>query len=145
MRVVQADILTPLDSNDNPLRTWKGQAKVVQLGMVLHLFTWEESIRAFTNAIALLRDEPGVLVVGIATGNVDGVETRTLVPGGGQRATWKHNVETFERLVRDVEGVTGTRWEVRAWLDEGLGVKDGKRTWDDPRTRRLVFEIERVE
>lgn len=114
--------------------------KVVQLGMVLHLFTWAESVRAFAHAVELLRDERGVMIVGIATGNVDGVETRT----SGVRGTWKHNVESFGRLVRDVEGVTGMGWEVRARLDGGLGGMDGKRTWDDPRTRRLVFEIERV-
>lgn len=144
--MVQADILAPdLLGSGSPLAAWKGRLRVVQLGMILHLFGWEEQVAAFVNAVSLLRDEPGVLVIGQASGNVDGVETKTLSPGGGDRSTWKHNTDTFERLVRDVERRTGTRWVVRAELDDGLSVNDGKRTWDDPRTRRLLFEIERVD
>lgn len=151
VRMVQANVLAPLDVEEDEgggnvsLAAWRGKLRVVQLGMILHLFSWEESVRAFENAIALLRDESGVLIIGQATGNVDGVETRTLSPGGKDKGTWKHNVQSFERLVRDVEAKTGTRWEVKAELDEGLSVNDGKRTWDDSRTRRLLFELERVE
>lgn len=142
VRMVRADVLAPL--GEGPLGEFKGKLKVVQLGMILHLFSWEEQITAFTNAMALLRDEKGVLVIGQATGNLDGLETRTLSPGGKDKGTWKHNVETFKRLVGHVEAATGTKWEVRADLDEGLSVNDGKRTWDDSRTRRLLFEIKRV-
>lgn len=146
VKMVQADILAPLDSvaTGNSLAQFRGQLKVVQLGMILHLFSWEEQVTAFANAIKLLRDERGVMVIGQATGNVDGLETRTLSPGGRDKGTWKHNTQTFDRLVRDVEAKTGTKWAVEAELDEGLSVNDGKRTWDDPRTRRLLFEIQRV-
>ncbi|KAJ4387287.1 hypothetical protein N0V93_007876 [Gnomoniopsis smithogilvyi] len=145
VRMVRADVLAPLEEEGNALAGWRGKLKVVQLGMILHLFSWEEGVRAFENAIALLRDEKGVLIIGQATGNVDGLETRTLSPGGKDRATWKHNVETFQRLVKEVETKTGKKWEVRATLDEGLSVNDGKRTWDNPKTRRLLFEVERTE
>lgn len=150
VRVVQADILAAdllrpeSVGQPQPLAAWRGSLRVVQLGMILHLFGWEEQIAAFVNAIGLLRDEKGVMVIGQATGNVDGIETRTLSPGGEDRRTWKHNTTSFERLVRDVEARTGTRWVAKAELDDGLSVNDGKRTWDDPRTRRLLFEMERV-
>lgn len=141
--MVRADILAPL-SEDGPLGQFRGRLRVVQLGMILHLFTWEEQITAFENAVALLRDEPGVLIIGQATGNLDGVVTQTLSVGGANKGTCKHNVESFKRLVGDVEARTGTRWDVKAELDEGLSVHDGKRTWDDPKTRRLLFELQRV-
>ncbi|KAF3763351.1 hypothetical protein M406DRAFT_261401 [Cryphonectria parasitica EP155] len=141
----QADILAPLGGEASPLAQFQARLEVVQLGMILHLFSWEEQVTAFKNAISLLKDKNGVLIIGQATGNVDGVETRTLAPRGGDRTTWKHNVQSFQRLVKDVESRTGTRWEVKAELDEGLSVNDGKRSWDDPRTRRLLFEIVRVE
>lgn len=147
--MVQADILAPLDggggvSSSSPLSQFRGRLRVVQLGMVLHLFTWEEQLAAFENTVALLRDEPGVLIIGQATGNLDGVVTQTLTVGGANRGTCKHNVESFKRLIKDVEARTGTQWDVKAELDEGLSVHDGKRTWDDPKTRRLLFELERV-
>ncbi|KAG8162469.1 hypothetical protein KVR01_008234 [Diaporthe batatas] len=153
--MVQADILEPLaraageEGKEGPtasasLAQFRGKLSVVQLGMILHLFTWEQQLTAFENAIALLRDEPGVLIIGQATGNLDGVATQTLTVGGANKGTHKHNVESFERLVKEVEAGTGTRWDVKAELDEGLSVNDGKRTWDDPKTRRLLFELERI-
>lgn len=142
--MVQANILEPL-TEGGPLGKFRGRLRVVQLGMILHLFTWEEQINAFENAIALLRDEPGVLIIGQATGNVDGVVTQTLTVGGANRGTCKHNVESFKKLINDVEARTGTKWNVQAELDEGLSIHDGKRTWDDPKTRRLLFELERAQ
>lgn len=143
VKMVEANILSPL-TDEGPLAAWRGQLKAVQLGMILHLFDWEEQVTAFANAIALLNDHEGVSVFGQATGNLDGRETRTLSPGGVERKTWKHNVNTFEKLIKDVEQRTGTRWIVHAELDEALSVNDGKRTWDDPKTRRLLFEIQRI-
>ncbi|KAK2608155.1 hypothetical protein N8I77_006783 [Diaporthe amygdali] len=140
--MVQANILEPL-TEGAPLDQFKRRLRVVQLGMILHLFTWEEQITAFENAIALLRDELGVLIIGQATGNLDGVVTQTLTVGGANRGTCKHNVDSFKRLVKEVETRTGTQWDVKAELDEGLSIHDGKRTWDDPKTRRLLFELER--
>lgn len=142
--MVQANILEPL-TEGGPLGKFRGRLRVVQLGMILHLFTWEEQINAFENAIALLRDEPGVLIIGQATGNLDGVVTQTLTVGGANRGTCKHNVESFKKLINDVEARTGTKWNVQAELDEGLSIHDGKRTWDDPKTRRLLFELERAQ
>lgn len=149
--MVQADILAPLGGKEGegqgaaPLGRFRGRLSVVQLGMILHLFTWEEQVAAFENAVALLRDKPGVLIIGQATGNLDGVVTQTLTVGGANKGTCKHNVESFQRLVKDFEARTGTKWDVKAELDEGLSVHDGKRTWDDPKTRRLLFELERVQ
>ena len=50
----------------------------------------------------------------------------------------KHNVGTFERLWEEVGQRAGTKWEVKSKLNNGLG------KWDDEKTRRLVFEVERV-
>lgn len=143
VKMVQGNVPARIDE-ESPLAQFRGKLRVVQLGMILHLFSWDEQITAFLNAISLLRDEKGVLVIGQATGHVDGKETKSLSPGGKDRGTWKHNVQSFSRLIKDVEGKSGTRWNVKAELDEGLSVNDGKRTWDDPRTR-LLFEIERYE
>ncbi|KAJ9145285.1 Methyltransferase [Pleurostoma richardsiae] len=139
--IVQANILEPVDAEGAPLAQFLGQLDVVQLGMILHLFTWAEQVAAFENAIKLLNNGvKGTLIIGQASGNLDGVATG----GAWGRQTFKHNVETFEKLVKEVGSRTGTEWNVRAELDNGLSIYDGKRTWDDPKTRRLLFEVERV-
>lgn len=125
---------------ESPPKHLQGTFTSVQLGMILHLFTWDEQVTAFRNTIQLLKAEPGVRIFGQATGNVDGTPTASV---HGKRATFKHNGESFRRLVEEVSTTT-TRWRVvTAELDNGLSIFDGKRTWDDPKTRRLVFEVER--
>jgi hypothetical protein len=57
---------------------------------------------------------------------------------------YKHNVESFEKMWKEVGERIGSEWKVNANIDAGLGVDQNKRASDDPDTRRLVFEIERV-
>lgn len=61
VKMVEANILLPV-TDESPLAVWRGKLKAVQLGMILHLFTWEEQVTAFVNAISLLADEEGVSV-----------------------------------------------------------------------------------
>ncbi|OIW26841.1 methyltransferase [Coniochaeta ligniaria NRRL 30616] len=129
---------TILDEDWVVLKEWEGQYDVVQLGMILHLFTWEEQARVFEHAIRLLKREGDVAIIGQATGNLDGIASPSW-----RKNTFRHNAETFGKLISEVERSTGTRWEVTASLDDGLSVHDGKRTWDDPKTRRLLFEVRR--
>ncbi len=142
--LLAANILDDPASPASPLHPLVGQFSAVQLGMLLHLLTWDEQLAAFRHAFALLRGRAGDRVFGQATGHLDGTPTASLGHGPAARATHKHNTESFVRLVAEVAAATGTRWRVvTAQLDDGLSVRDGKRTWDDPRTRRLLFEIER--
>ena len=137
--IVSANILEPITGSS--LEELEGKLDVVQLGMILHLFSWEEQIVAFENAIKLLKPEKkGTLIIGQASGNLDGIATG----GAWGRVTFKHNVESFEKLIKELGDKTGTQLKVTASLDNGLSIFDGKRTWDDPKTRRLLFEVERI-
>jgi SAM-dependent methyltransferase len=141
-RMITANILDDVASLNASLAEFRGRLSVVQLGMILHLFTWEEQLAVFQNTIQLLKPEPGTLIIGQATGNLEcGPSGRGHDP---KRMTWRHNVESFEKLVKEVGDATGTNWKVTAELDKGLSVFDGKRSWDDPKTRRLLFEAERL-
>lgn len=138
--IVFANILEDPSSAASPLYSLVGTFSAVQLGMLLHLFTWEEQITAFKHTLALLRGKPGDRIFGQATGHLDGTPTASV----GVRATFKHNADTFAKLITQFGEATNTQWTiVTAKLDNGLSIFDEKRTWDDPRTRRLVFEIER--
>jgi len=140
-RMVAANVMESVDSIESPLCPFVGKQSVVQLGMILHLFTWEEQLVVFEHAIQLLKpDETGTLIIGQASGNLDGIP----IGEAWSHKAFKHNVESFEKLVREVEEKTGTQWKVAASLDTGLSIYDGKRTWDDPKGRRLLFEMERI-
>lgn len=128
------------DRADLKVQQVAGTFGIVHLGMILH--TWDRAgqLKACQRAVELLRPESGALVVGQCVGHIDGVQS----PGRGGKSIFKHNEITFRDLWKEVEKLTNTRWEVRAQLDQGLGIKENNRQWDDPRTRRLVFEVERL-
>lgn len=134
---VVADLM---DRADARVRALEGSFGVVQFGMVLHIWDLEGQTRACERVVELLRPEKGVMVVGQSVGDVGGTEA----PGRGGKMIFKQNVETFEKMWEEVGRRTGTKWEVRARLDEGLGIDQKKREWDAPTTRRLNFEVERV-
>ncbi|KAB5578313.1 hypothetical protein GE09DRAFT_952277 [Coniochaeta sp. 2T2.1] len=135
-RFINADLL---DRSNPEVKKLEGTLGIVQLGMVLHIWDLEGQTGACERVVELLKDERGVLVVGQSVGNVEGKE----FPARG-RMIFKHDVETFGKMWDEVGRRTGTSWVVRARLDEGLGIDERKRNWDEPSTRRLSFEVERV-
>ena len=58
----------------------------------------------------------------------------------------KHSAETVAAMWDEVGRRTHSEWECRARVQDELGVEEGQafRPWDDPLTKRLVFEVERL-
>ncbi|KAK1751008.1 hypothetical protein QBC47DRAFT_392072 [Echria macrotheca] len=135
-KFIRADLL---DRDNQEIKALEGTFGIVQLGMVLHIWDIEGQIQACERVVELLRDEKGVLVVGQSVGSVKGKE----MPARG-RMIYKHDPETFANMWEEVGRRTGTQWVVRASLDSGLGIEQEKRAWDEPSTRRLSFEVERI-
>jgi len=133
---IQADIF----DSEGALKELDGKMDIVQIGLFLHLWDLEGQTRACERIVQLLKQEKGVLVTGQQVG---ATEPHQMRPESGTRM-YKHNPDSFERMWREVGIRTGSEWLVRAKLDAGLGIKEKKRTWDDPNTRRLVFEVERL-
>lgn len=137
--LIEADVFDV--DNGAPLKPLEGKLDIVQIGLFLHLFDWEDQIRACERIVALLKAEKGSLVVGQQIGSTEPGE----VPKGTGGMMFKHDADSFERLWREVGEKTKSQWEVRATLDAGLGIGEKKRLWDDSKTRRLIFEVERIE
>jgi hypothetical protein len=136
-RFIAADLM---DRSDPAVAALRGTFGIVHLGMILHIWDRPAQLEACRRVVELLRPQPGALVVGQCVGHLDGVSS----PGRGSNTIFKHNVKTFRDMWTELGQLTGTRREVRAQLDEGLGIKEQSRKWDDPNTRRLAFEVERL-
>lgn len=79
-----------------------------------HLFNWENQVRAFRNAIRLLKDEVNVAIYGWQAGHPD---TKTLPnpeKEGEVRWFW-HNPASFEGLWSEIGKQTNTRWKITNW------------------------------
>ena len=133
---IQADIF----EDGGALDAFVGKMDIVQVGLFLHLFNLEGQTKACERIVTLMKPEKGVLILGQQVG---ATEPKQMTKEEGSKM-YKHNPESFEKMWRDVGEKTGTEWTVTARLDAGLGIDQKKRTWDDPNTRRLVFEVERV-
>lgn len=116
------------------------QIDIIHIGLFLHLFDWEGQKEACIAIVNLLKAERGVIVLGQQVGSLQPSQ----VPKSSGSQMFKHDPISFAKLWKEVGEATGTEWEVRASLDAGLGINDQKRKWDDPNTRRLIFEVERL-
>jgi hypothetical protein len=125
---------------DGPLSTMKNTFDFIHIGLFLHLFDWEGQKKACETIVGLLKSEKGVMVLGQQVGSLQPGQ----VPKSSGSQMFKHDATTFEKMWKEIGEATGTEWEVRASLDVGLGIEKHKRKWDDPNTRRLIFEVERL-
>lgn len=129
---MQGDVFEP----EGELGKLEGKMDIVSARMFLHLFDWEGQVRACERIVKLARQGKGALVIGAQVGSVVAGEVKM----GRDGKCWRHDVESFERLWREVGKRTGSEWVVRASLDRELM----KRGWDSEVSKRLVFEVERV-
>ena len=135
---IHADLLDPSNAE---VASLQGTVDIAQLGMILHVWDIDGQTEACERVVRLMKPVPGSLIIGQAVGHLDGV----VAPGRGTATIFKHSAETFARLWEEVSRRTQTKWDCRAKLEEESAVGDKTRHWDDPRRRRLVFEIERLE
>ncbi|KAJ5389551.1 uncharacterized protein N7496_000619 [Penicillium cataractarum] len=113
---VESDIFDPTSQLVQQLT---GKMDIVNAASFFHLFAWDQQVAAVRQVIALLRPRPGSLVIGRQAARKDPID-----PDNRENAPkrYRHDVETWKRLWRQVEVETGTRWEVEAWLEVWEGV-----------------------
>ena len=118
----------------------EGKIDVINANSLLHLFTWEEQITVTSRLVSFTKNGPGSMILGRQVGAVEAGEYRGLNEGA---TSYRHNVDSFRQLWKEVEERTGSKWEVDAHLDmEDLvqGVNLGQK-WTESGTRRLHFVV----
>jgi len=116
-----------------------GKFDIVNFGMFLHMWNYDEQVAVLERGIKCLKPEVGTTIIGNAVAVVDGAVMDWI----GKKVP-AHNVETFKLFIADVEAKTGTKWELDAELDYRYSKWNGKDTWAGDTMRRLTFELTRV-
>lgn len=135
-----ADVL----SKQGVLALLKGKIDIINSGYFLHLFDYDTQISVCEKMVGLLEGSQEAMVVGHMTADVT-AGTWSSVKGLATTELFKHYVESFERLWREVgeRTGTGTEWAVWARMEgfvEGrLGTNVG---FED--IHFLQFEVRRV-
>jgi len=136
-RFIIADLM---DRTNQDAEALKGTVDVAHVGMFLHLWDLEGQTQACERITEFMSSKPGTLVVGNSVGRTKA----GIWEWNGGKAFYKHNVESFTSMWKEVGRRTGTNWEVRGWMHDGLGLNGEKGHWDDPLTTRLMWEVERI-
>ena len=111
---------------------------VLHCSAFFHLFTLAEQISVAKN-IAKLAKKGGV-IVGRQVGSVKPEDFPGMKEGC---PCYRHDVETFDAMWRQVGEATQTRWEVRGTMDM-VGI-DPQSPVENEHSRRLLFTVTRVE
>lgn len=106
---------------------------IIQAASFFHLFTWDENMEAMSKAIGLLKPKAGSMIFGRQTGVEEPGEMK--VPGLRSGAMYRHNPESFKRLVANVGEKTSTKLQVEVEVDKN-------KRWDgDDKMRMIRFCI----
>ena len=157
------DILADNDSfTQGPLMTQigPGQLDIISITMFLHLFNWQNQLRAATRILRLLSHRPGSLILGSQAGSVNAGELPLKPPfadvaGVDKRTVFRHNPESFERLWVEAGKAVGVPLRVTAvfqapdafgkGVDSGFDISPKEQKYvTGAETRRLYFSVMRV-
>ncbi|KAL1965928.1 hypothetical protein VTN77DRAFT_5061 [Rasamsonia byssochlamydoides] len=132
---IAADIF---DDNSDLVKQLTGKVDIIYTGAFFHLFDLEQQLQIARRVVTLLRDKPGVLILGRQVGNV--------VPGhyprrSGDGLRYRHDAASWTKLWEQVGEETGTKWKVDASLLEASAERGWK--WHDENSRLLRFAVRR--
>ena len=118
-----------------------GKIDIIYAAAFLHLFDWEEQVRAGTRMVRLMTENS--LVFGWQLG--------TTKPGSRarhsdkSRTRYDHDPDSFQKLWDVIGEKTATQWNVVAELHKVKGWDQGNgRDGDEGDTRAMQFEIHRL-
>lgn len=107
-RFVAGDIFE--DTPGSAMNALDGTIDIVHIASFLHLFGWDEQIKAAVRLVGFLKKKPGTMILGRQLGSSKPGEYPH--PAGAAGVTYSHNQETFQELWTEVEKQTMTKWKL---------------------------------
>ncbi|KAL4948744.1 hypothetical protein BDW69DRAFT_87575 [Aspergillus filifer] len=135
-----------MEDNDTEAltKTLGGNIDIVFASSLLHLWEYSTQLKVALRLVRLLRDQPGVMVIGRQMGSVLAGEYP--LAGFCDGTMYRHNPLSMKGMWHDVEKATQTRWKVEASLMEDDLIKKNQDTpWGDANIRIMWWSATRVE
>ncbi|KAH7092206.1 hypothetical protein FB567DRAFT_614085 [Paraphoma chrysanthemicola] len=138
VKFISADALDP----DSDLKELDGKLNLVLAHSFFHLFSWDDQVKAAKRVVQLLKPEPGAMVFGRQGAKPDAGSFAKI--NKVHTAFW-HNVESWEKLWKQVGEETGTQWDVKSSLgEEDLSDRLRMSSLVPSGTRYMTFTIRRL-
>lgn len=92
--------------------TIKGKADVVLISLFLHIWNWDEQLEVAKTIVSLTK--PGALIVAHQVGSLTSEEYQLKFRGNVAGVMYLHNVETTEKMWKQIGEETGVKFSVEA-------------------------------
>ena len=118
-----------------------GQVDIINAASFFHLFDWDGQVATAKQIIKLLRPQPGSIVVGRHVGDFRAGE-RSKGDTELKTQLYRHDLDSWRRMWKQVEMETGTEWEVEVTAEEWKDVKNVAHNGDT--AFKMQFVVRRV-
>ncbi|KAJ5622240.1 hypothetical protein N7528_005472 [Penicillium herquei] len=130
------------DDHSELVKQLSNGVDIINASSFFHLFTWDQQITVAKRVVGLLRAQPGSLVVGRQVGRLDPTDPEDK---SASQEHYRHSVDTWKRLWKQVGAETGTEWEVEAWMVEWAGAdRIMKDFHGGMETYKMIFIVRRA-
>ena len=112
-RFVAGDIFE--DTPGSAVKALDGTIDIVHIASFLHLFGWDEQLKAAVRLVKFLKRKPGTIILGRQLGSSKPGEYPH--PASAAGVTYLHDQKTFRKLWTEVERQTTTRWKLETSME----------------------------
>lgn len=103
----------------------------------LHVWDWDDTIKATKCLVSMTRPRPGSMVVGKQLGSLNACQHKMPTSSG---FNLRHNAESMRRFWQQDGDEAGTSWKVEADVYQGHQLADNRdHAWSEP-VQRAVRE-----
>lgn len=148
-RFIAGDLFDP--SPESVLTQTGGTWDVIVIIMFLHVFNWEDQVKACGRILDLLSTKPGSTLIGAQTATTKPGEQILFPPfvkSGEHKSVFRQSRETFVQMWEGVgkdKGIPLKVWaEYEAAQPKGDGEKKDEKFFTGDEQRRLFFVVERA-
>ena len=136
-------LLADVFDRSSSLEALRGNMDIIYLGLVLHLYGWEQQRNILTSLVPLTK--VGSVVFGCGMGLPKGSEIDTHW-NNATKTMYYHDEETMQQLWKPVGEVTGTKWEVKpkSFPMDSFPIEKEDYDWIGQEVRMSTFEAVRV-
>ena len=117
------------------------QIDIVFASSFLHVWDWDDMIKAAKCLVSMTRAQPGSMVVGKQLGSLHARQYKMPTSTG---FNYRHNPESMRRFWQQLGEETETSWKVEADVYQGHELTENKNhAWSEPDMRMLWFSAVR--
>ncbi len=131
-----------LDEENSVLKKVEGEIDIVYTASFFHLFNWDQQVSIAKRVVKILKPQLGSMLFGRHSANLVAKHySRRHILG---QDVYRHNMESWENMWKQVGEETGTSWKAEAELYEHWSDLWKKMIAVDPNFRIMRFSVTRL-